>query len=606
MSGAVFDPKRPVPTPPFHANCRSYLRAITTAKRKPRATDAEVYRQNFAIYRRLQREAKAAAEKAAAAEGRADDERLELRFAPSLDGAGTFTGIANAYGVLDAHRTEFRAGAFAASIAERRAAGQKVPLLLHHDPERPCGVVEELRDAPDGLHITGRFLLTTPDGREAHDLAKVGAVSLSVGFRRLRDEPRPGGGRIITEARLAEVSVVSIASNPKARILEVRAASPAAPPAQQKEAAMALDNEAAPNSAENTETRTDTTAETRGAIDAINKRLDKIEARAGRAGLAGGEQRGEGELERRAYESYLRHGDRAPADEMRALTVSNDPQGGYLAPAEISTEFIRDLVEFSPIRAMATVRQTAAPSVKYPRRTGVTNAQWEGEGDDHAESTVPFGQVDIPARNLSTFVDISNQLLADSSGTAEAEVRRALAEDFGQKEGLAFVSGSGPLQPEGLLTASGVGYTATGNASTLGSAPADLLITAMYALPAAYRARGTWLMNGSTLAAIRKLKDGATGTYLWQPAYAAGQPETILGRPVVEVPDMDDVGSGATPIAFGDIATAYRIVDRLDMSILVNPYLLATRGITRIHATRRVGGAVVQPAALRKIKCATS
>lgn len=338
----------------------------------------------------------------------------------------------------------------------------------------------------------------------------------------------------------------------------------------------------------------------------LTERLDAIDVRTQRP-VNGTETTDAAAAERRqAFGSYLRMGDRTPDDELRALTVSNDPQGGYLAPPESSTEFIRDLVEFSPIRSLATVRQIASPSVKYPRRTGVTNAQWEGETDDQAESTVPFGQVDIPARNLSTFVDISNQLLADRGGTAEAEVRLALAEDFGQKEGLAFVSGTGPLQPEGILSAAGVGYTPTGNASTLGTVPADLLITLMYSLPAAYRSRGTWLMNGSTLAAIRKLKDGTTGVYLWQPSYAAGQPETILGRPVIEVPDMDDVGSAAEPIVFGDIATAYRIVDRLDMSVLVNPYLLATKGITRIHATRRVGGAVVQPAAIKKIRCATT
>ena len=341
-------------------------------------------------------------------------------------------------------------------------------------------------------------------------------------------------------------------------------------------------------------------------LRSLSERLDAIDVRTQRPGNGTETTDAEAAERRQAFGTYLRLGNAAGEVSLRALTVSNDPQGGYLAPAEISTEFIRDLVEFSPIRSLATVRQIVSPSVKYPRRTGVTNAQWEGETDDQAESTVPFGQVDIPARNLSTFVDISNQLLADSGGTAEAEVRMALAEDFGQKEGLAFVSGVGPLAPEGILSASGVGHTPTGNASTLGSAPADLLITHMYSLPAAYRSRGTWLMNGSTLAAIRKLKDGTTGVYLWQPSYAAGQPETILGRPVVEVPDMDDVGSGTTPIAFGDIATAYRIVDRLDMSVLVNPYLLATKGITRIHATRRVGGAVVQPAAIKKIKCATS
>jgi HK97 family phage major capsid protein len=69
---------------------------------------------------------------------------------------------------------------------------------------------------------------------------------------------------------------------------------------------------------------------------------------------------------------------------------------------------------------------------------------------------------------------------------------------------------------------------------------------------------------------------------------------------------MDDIGAGTTPIAFGDIATTYRILDRIGLSILVNPYIQATNGITRIHATRRVGGAVVQPAAMKKIKCAVS
>jgi HK97 family phage major capsid protein len=111
-------------------------------------------------------------------------------------------------------------------------------------------------------------------------------------------------------------------------------------------------------------------------------------------------------------------------------------------------------------------------------------------------------------------------------------------------------------------------------------------------------------MNGTTLATLRKLKDGQ-GNYLWQPSYQAGQPETILGRPVVEMVDMPDIASDAYPIIFGDFS-AYRIVDRLEMSILTNPYLLATTGMTRIHATRRVGGGVLQAARFRKLKMATS
>lgn len=344
--------------------------------------------------------------------------------------------------------------------------------------------------------------------------------------------------------------------------------------------------------------------ETKGIDPDLLKRLTAIEAKANRPG-AGGDKNPDAELEKKAFHAYLRQGNAADPLELKTLIVSSDPQGGYLAPTEMSTEFLRDLIEYSPIRSLATVRNTTAPAVSYPKRVGRTDAKWKGELQVQEESEPTFGQVEIGVKEINTFVDISNQLLADSQGVAEAEVRMALAEDFGLKEGYAFLKGAGPLMPEGLLTSANVASVATGNASTLGTAPADMLIDLMYSLPAAYRGRGTWLMNGRTLGAMRKLKDGQ-GNFLWQPSLQLGTPESILGRPVVECPDMDDVGAGNTPIAFGDIATAYRIIDRLALSILVNPYSRATEGVTRIHATRRVGGSVVRAAAIKKVRVATS
>ncbi|TKA98575.1 phage major capsid protein [Cereibacter changlensis] len=332
------------------------------------------------------------------------------------------------------------------------------------------------------------------------------------------------------------------------------------------------------------ETKSDTTK--------LVARLDKLEAKGNRVQ---GKPEGDAEPteERKAFAHYLRVGPNAPAEELKTLTVSSDPQGGYLAPAEMSTEFIRNLVELSPIRSVASVRQTASPSVIYPTRTGITNAKWKGETQTQEGSEPGFGQSEVPVKELNTFVDISNQLLADSAGQAEAEVRTALAEDFAQKEGLAFVSGDGVLQPEGFLTHPGI-------AETSAALSADVLIAMLYAMPATYRNSGAWAMNGTTLGLIRLMKDG-DGRFLWQPSFQLGQPETILGRPVVEMIDMPNVGAGATPIIYGDWS-GYRIVDRVGLSILVNPYLRATDGITRIHATRRVGGRVLQAAKFRKLK----
>ena len=152
-----------------------------------------------------------------------------------------------------------------------------------------------------------------------------------------------------------------------------------------------------------------------------------------------------------------------------------------------------------------------------------------------------------------------------------------------------------------LLGHAGIAHTVSGHATQV---TADALIRLMYAQPATYRNAGVWAMNGTTLAALRLLKDGQNN-FLWQPSYQAGQPETILGRPVIELPDMDDVAASAEPIIFGDFS-GYRIVDRLALSVLVNPYLRATEGITRIHATRRTGARVIQAAKFRKLRIAAA
>lgn len=332
----------------------------------------------------------------------------------------------------------------------------------------------------------------------------------------------------------------------------------------------------------------------------IVERLDKLEAKGNRPN-GGTEEKTEPSEERKAFAAYLRHGASAPADTLKVLTEASDPQGGFLAPPEMSTEFLRDLVEYSPIRAYASVRQTTAPSVVYPTRTGITNARWVGETQLRTESEPSFGQLEVAAKELATYVEVSNRLLADSAGQAEAEVRLALAEDFAQKESIAFLEGDGILEPEGILTNTAIPTTTAASATAL--AP-DELITLMYALPGPYRNRGAWAMNGTTLAALRKLKDGQ-GAYIWQPALTEGQPETILGRPVVEMVDLPDLGAGLTPVIYGDWS-GYRIVDRIQMSILVDPYTRATNGITRIHATRRVGGAVLQPKKFRRLKMAAA
>ena len=107
-----------------------------------------------------------------------------------------------------------------------------------------------------------------------------------------------------------------------------------------------------------------------------------------------------------------------------------------------------------------------------------------------------------------------------------------------------------PKQPEGLLANGDITALASGAATAI---TADALIDAFYDLPAFYRKSVTWLMNGTTIAAMRKIKNG-DGDYIWQPGLQAGAAVDALAvGPVIEAPDMPNVGAGAYPIMFGDI-----------------------------------------------------
>lgn len=448
--------------------------------------------------------------------------RLEFKAALSVSDAGEITGIAWPFGSPDRVGDVIEKGAF--------AFNERLPMLFAHDQAQAIGVWDSLTETSAGLEVKGRLLVEQVErAREVRALVREGAVTgLSIGFETKAATGRPKGGRTITSLVLHEISIVSIPAHPGAQIQTIKE--------------LILDPEDEVIDASTIEDRVATletdVADIKETLGNVEKAATRIETKLARPGAAALETKAApGEIERKAFGTYLRLGNQTSADELKSLTVSSDPQAGYLAPAEVSTEFIRDLVEFSPIRAVASVRSTGAPSVKYPRRTGITNAQWEGELDESDESTATFGQLEVPTRKLTTFVDISNELLGDSAGAAEAEVRLALAEDFGQKEAVAFLKGSGDKEPEGLMTHAGIEHTVNGHATNLS---ADKLVDLFYALPAAYRnAPGArWALNGTTLATIRKLKDGQ-GNFLWQPAYAAGQPETILGKPVLEMVDLD-------------------------------------------------------------------
>ena len=307
-----------------------------------------------------------------------------------------------------------------------------------------------------------------------------------------------------------------------------------------------------------------------------------------------------------AFGTYLRKGATGlNPDEVKALTVSNDSTGGYLAPPEYVRELLKTVTEISPIRSIARVRATGQRSIQVPKKTATFSAQWVGEVGTRSETDgYRVGLEEIPAHEQYALVDISEQDLEDTVFDMEAELQSEFAEQFAKAEGAAFVSGNAINKPEGFMSASGLTEVVSGSASAI---TADSLISLVHSIKSDYGRNGVFVFNRSTLAEIRKLKDTA-GQYVFQAGMnlQGGATSTVLGYNYVEATDMPSVAGNAFPIAFGDFRRGYMIVDRVNLSVLKDNFTQATTGNVRYIARRRVGGQVVQAEALAKLKIASS
>ncbi|MBN9437025.1 phage major capsid protein [Bosea sp. (in: a-proteobacteria)] len=511
-------------------------------------------------------------------------ERLEIKAALAVDETGVITGTAWDYNTPD------RVG----DVIVKGAIGDhtRLPMLFAHDQRDAVGVWESITETDAGLTVKGRLLVDdVARAREVRALVQAGAVNgLSIGFISQKATARARGGRTISKLDLHEISIVAVPCHPGATITSMKAATDG--PANQE-------NHMDP--AENTETK-EAPAFDQKAFDALAARLDKMEAKANRLPASNDNQANDNII-LKAFESLLRFGERRmQPDEMKALTVASDASAGYLAPTEYGSEILKKLVEFSPVRQYARVVTVGARDIKYPRKVSGAAAVWVDETEDRTASTMVYEQVTITPHELATYTDISNALLEDNAYDLRGELVADFGEAFGKAEASAFVTGNGTGKPKGIMAAAGISVVKTGNAATLGSDPASTIIGLYHSLPQAHAQNAVWLMNRKTLAALRSLKD-TTGRFLLADPISAGAATTLLGRPIVEAIDMADVGTAAFPILFGDLQ-GYRIINRLDLNILPDPYTLATKGQVRFNARARVGADVTHPDRFVKLQCA--
>jgi len=347
----------------------------------------------------------------------------------------------------------------------------------------------------------------------------------------------------------------------------------------------------------------------KGEMAALKARVDAQAIAGARPALSGAKSESSPFVE-----NYLRKGMEAGV-ELKALAGTTEVAGGYAVPEEIDATIDRVLTSISPIRAIANVVKVGSAGYRKLVTKGGTPSGWVAEDAARNETNTPdFVEIAPPFGELYANPAASQAMLDDAAFDVEAWLAQEIATEFARAEGAAFISGTGVNRPKGFLAAptsaqvDGARAFGTLQFVTSGAAggftasnPQDRLIDLVQALRPPYRQGAVFVMNSSTAARIRKFKT-ADGAFLWQPGLHAGQPDTLLGYPVVEAEDMPDVAADSLSIAFGNFKAGYLIAERTETQILRDPY--THKPFVHFYATKRVGGQVVNSEAIKLMKFA--
>lgn len=289
-------------------------------------------------------------------------------------------------------------------------------------------------------------------------------------------------------------------------------------------------------------------------------------------------------------------------DVENALQIGTDSEGGYLVPDEFERTLVEALEEENFFRTIATVIQTSSGDRKIPVVASKGEAAWIDEEGAFTESDDTFGQVSIGAYKVGTMIKVSDELLNDNAFNLEAYISKEFGRRIGSKEEEAFFIGDGTGKPTGIFNTSG--GAADGITTAAAAIAFEDVMDLFYSVKSPYRKKAMWVLNDTTVKALRKLKDN-NGNYIWQPSVQAGQPDMILNRPYHTSSYVPEFAAGKKVMAFGDFSY-YWIADRQGRSFKRLNELFAATGQIGFLASQRVDGKLILPEAIKTMKVKAS
>jgi HK97 family phage major capsid protein len=301
---------------------------------------------------------------------------------------------------------------------------------------------------------------------------------------------------------------------------------------------------------------------------------------------------------RKAFRKYVL-GEQISTDdrrilEKRAMSVGTGSAGGYLVPEQFANQIYEVMKWYGGMRqAAGSITSSSGGDLLYP------NVDDTGNVGEIIDENTAFNTQDVTvgARLFKAFlysskiVKVSWSLMQDSAIDLDTLLARLLGIRLGRIQNTGFTNGAGGTEPEGITT----------NAPTVTAADDTTiafedLMSLVYSVDPAYRPNGMFMMADGITSAIRKLRWSADGTnftggFLWEPSLQNGQPDRLLGYPVVPNNDMQaTVAASKKTVIFGDIEQGYLIRDVKDVTLVRLNELYAGSGQVGFLAFARADG----------------
>jgi HK97 family phage major capsid protein len=283
-------------------------------------------------------------------------------------------------------------------------------------------------------------------------------------------------------------------------------------------------------------------------------------------------------------------------DVLKSSTGSPVPTSFY-DQVLLLARFVGPMLETSTILNTAGGENLQIPSLAtYSSGTAFAESVAIGESDPTFNNFVT-----LSAYKYSFLTQVSRELVEDAGVDILGFLAQQVGNAMGYSVNEALTIGTGTIQPNGIVTRAGSAVTGTSLNPT-----ADNLIDLVYSIDTAgRRLPGTgFQMNSSSIANVRKLKDGA-GQYLFAPSLSADARDLLLGYPIFENPSMATAASAVKPVIFGHLPSYYvRQVGGLKLDR--SDDFAFSNDLVTFRATFRVDGNLIQTSHIKFFKSSNS